>query len=242
MQKNMVWIAVGALALAVFALGGAWLLMGPMGVADFAVGLASARLSACSEDQTGKTASRTIAWDGSEMAATALPAMLRWQPGSSESMQITGDAALLPHIKLEAGEIKLDCRPGRLQAKLDITLPGAHRFRSFALAGVTSLSLSDVDQPDLHFDLAGSSTVTANGRADTIQINAAGLSDANLGKVAAKVVHLNLAGASKVEVAPEDRLSVNSAGATTVTLRREPKSLTTNIMGEGRVIHNAESQ
>src|SRR6185312_5691513 len=49
MQKNMVWIAVGALALALFALGGAWLLMGPMGVADFAVGLASARLPACSE-------------------------------------------------------------------------------------------------------------------------------------------------------------------------------------------------
>ena len=50
---------------------------------------------------------------------------------------------------------------------------------------------------------------------------------------------LNLAGASTAEIAATDTVTINSVGAATVTLVTEPKSVKTNIVGSGRILHKA---
>lgn len=237
MRKHLGWIAAAGLAACVLLLGGAWLIAGKAGLGDIALRLSAARLPICRGDGSDRPVSREIAWDGADSIGIAIPATVRYSPGSGDQVKVIGDAALVSHLRIAGGEIKLDCQPARLNAEhLDITLPG-RSFRTFSLASVTSLILNDIDQPELNLNIAGSSMVAATGKVDSITLNGAGMSDAKLGALAAKTVKLNLAGASQVEVAPEDDLDINAFGAVTVTLLSEPKTIRTNIVGSGRVIH-----
>ena len=239
MRGNLGWIAVAGFAAAALFLGGAWYLSGGRGWG----GAPFARFAACGDALSGHEASREAAWDGGERVAIDVPATVRYSPGKDEpgkggTVKITGDAALISHVRVENGEIGLDCRLGRVKPSLDITLPG-RSFRTFSLAGLTSLILSDIDQSELNINLAGSSTVAASGKADSLSVNAAGLSDARLGALSVANAELNLVGKSSVEVAAKDNLQINSVGYTTVTLASEPGHVQTNIVGSGHVIHKA---
>ena len=237
MRKNLGLIALLGFAAAAILLVAAWLLSGKAGLLDFTLRMADLRLPVCPEDAAGRSASREIAWDGSPRMGTTLPGTVRYRPGGGTMMTVTGDAALITHVRLEQGDIKLDCRPARVNTgRFDITLPGAP-LRTFSLSGVTSLVLEDLDQPVLNLNLAGSSAVSGTGKAERLVINAAGNSDARLGGLAAQEAELNLAGASTAEISASDTVVINSVGAATVTLVGEPKSLKTNIVGSGRILH-----
>ena len=240
MRKYLVWIAAGGFLASAAFLTGAWLISGGGGWNEFLLRASAARLPACGEALAGQSASRDIAWNAGDSVGVAIPATVRYSPGNGAGMKVSGDAALVSHIRVvDDGTVELDCRPGRLNnARLDITLPG-RSFRSFAMAGLTHLILSDIDQPEIHMYLAGSSTVEAAGKVERIRVNAAGLSVAKLGALSAHDAKLFLAGASNVEVAADDSVTLNAAGATTVSLAKEPKTMETHIVGTGRVIHAA---
>lgn len=239
MRKHLGSIAFGGLFIAVIFLGGAWLLEGRGDWRDFAHSVSEWRLPRC-EALSGRAGIRNIAWNAGESVGVAIPATLRYEPGAGDQVSIAGDASLIPHVTIDGNDFKLDCRSPELTPEsLTITMPGARRFQTFSLAGVTNLMLSNIDQPELHFNLAGSSHVVAKGRVDNVHINAAGLSDAKLGDLAVTDAHLNLAGASKVEIAATGVLQINAAGAVTVVLRAEPESLRTHIVGSGRIIHQS---
>lgn len=240
MRKHLGSIAAGGLFIAVVFLGGAWLLEGRGAWRDFAVSMSEWRLPRC-EALSGRAGIRTIAWTGGESVGVAIPATLRYEPGAGDQVSITGDASLIPHVIIDENDFKLNCRSALLTPEsLTITMPGKRRFRTFSLAGVTNLILDNIDQPELHFNLAGSSHVAAKGRVDNVHINGAGLSEARLGDLAVTDAHLNLAGASTVEIAATGELQVNAAGAVTVILRAEPESVRTHIMGSGRIIHQTQ--
>ncbi|HEY2835392.1 MAG TPA: DUF2807 domain-containing protein [Rhizomicrobium sp.] len=236
--RHLALIVIVSFAAAAIFLGGARLLMGPIGVADFAVGLTRARLPACG-DLAGKTASRELAWNAEETASIDMPATVRYSPHNGAAVTVTGDTALLSHVRIvEHGQIELDCRARLGNERFDITLPG-RPFRSFNMAGLTRLILSDIDQDELHMNIAGNSTVEAAGKVDTVHVNAAGLSNANLSALEAEDAHLNLAGASNVEVAATENVMVNAVGTATVTLVKEPHNLQTHVLGSVHVIHGA---
>ena len=240
MRKYLGLIAIAGLLAAVLLLYASWRTGGGGTLADIALRIAQSRLPLCAEEAAGKTMSREIAWTGGETVSVDIPADIENRPGDSDKMlSVSGDAALVPHIVVKEGEIKLDCRPGRLNAaRIKIALPGM-TFMRFNLAGLTSLNLRDIDQPELRFNLAGASSVTAAGKVDSLHINGAGLSEARLGALSVRVAHLNLAGKSTVETAVSDELELNSVGAATLTLVSEPKTLKTNILGTSRIIHQA---
>jgi hypothetical protein len=239
MRKKLTWIAVAGFAASAIFLGGAWLLSGGGGLRDIAARYSQLGLPRCGDQLSGQSASREIAWDGADRVGIDVPATVRYSPGNEDQVKVTGDASLISHVRVAEGKIKLDCLPGRFKAdSLQIALPG-RSFRTFSLAGITSLILTDIDQPELNLNLAGSSTVSATGKAESLTINAAGLSSAKLGELPVKQASLNLAGRSTVEVAVQDNLDVNSIGSTTVILRTEPQAIRTNIVGSGRVIHKA---
>lgn len=238
MRKHLGLIAIAGFIAAVLLLIAAWRMGGGGTLADIAMRLAQARLPLCAEEAAGKSMSREIAWTYGETVSVDIPADIENRPGDADQMlRVTGDAALIPHILVDKGEIKLDCRPGRLNGtRVQIALPGMN-FMRFNLAGLTSLNLRDIDQPQLRFNLAGASSVTAAGRVDSLRINGAGLAVAKLGRLSVREAHLNLAGKSTVEVAVSDDLELNSVGAASLTLVGEPRTLKTNILGTSRIIH-----
>ena len=240
MRKHLGWIALGGFVMAAVLLWSAFRIGGGVDIGDVALRAAGSRLPLCREMPSGETASREIAWTGGDTVSISIPSTAQYRPGEGDKVKVTGDAALIPHVVIVEDEIKLDCLPGPLKTeRVAITLPG-RPFLRFNLAGLTSTTLNDLDQPDLRFNIAGSSSVEATGRADTLRINGAGLSEAKLGGLAVKEAHLNLAGKSNVEVAVEDSLEVNSIGAATLTLVREPKSIKSNVLGSTRVIHKEQ--
>jgi hypothetical protein len=240
MRKHLGLIAVvGFVAAAIF-LRAAWMLSGGGGLSDIAMRFTGSRLPSCGEVMADGPASREIAWNGDDSVAVALPADIQYSPNNADQMmKVTGTPALVPHIVVDKGEIKLDCRPGRLKVgRIGIVLPG-RSFRSFSLAGFTSLTLSDIDQTELRFNLAGSSSVAAAGKVESLHINGAGSSEAKLGALSVQDAHLNLVGKSTVEAAVTDRVVLNSVGAATLSLQGEPKSIESHVVGIGRIVHNA---
>jgi hypothetical protein len=189
----------------------------------------------CGVTLAGRRGSRTLDWTGGDRIGIRVPADVRYRRGQGEQVVIEGDEALLPLIEIENGRIRMDCRM-RNMGRLAITLPGRD-FRSYDLAGSVDLTLEGVDQPRLDFDVAGAVEVTATGRVDELDLDAAGSSEGHFGDLAANVVTIDLAGSSEVEVAPRDRLSVDAAGSTRVTLRTEPQTIDMDIAGAGRIIH-----
>ena len=238
MQKRLIWIAVGGFAASAIFLGAAWVAGGAGGIAEIMLRYSAMRRPSCDGTMAGQSMSRDIAWNAGGSVGVAIPSTVRYSPQNGAQVKVTGDAALVPHIRVQNdGTIELDCQPRHLgNARLDITLPG-RAFRTFSMAGLTTLILNDIDQEVISMNIAGSSTVEAKGKVERVNVNAAGLSNANLGGLHAKDAELNLAGSSNVEVSAEDNVSVNGVGATTVTLDIEPRSVKTHVIGASRVIH-----
>ena len=112
------------------------MLGGGGGLSDIAMRFTGSGLPSCGAVPADAPASREIVWDGADSVAVALPADIQYSPSNADRMmKVTGTSALIPHIVVDKGEIKLDCRPGRLKmGRIGIVLPG-RSFRSFSLAG-----------------------------------------------------------------------------------------------------------
>ena len=191
----------------------------------------------CGVELSGKRGSRSLDWTGGDRIGIRIPADVHYRRGQGEQVVIEGDEALLPLIRIEdSRSIRMNCNMRGQSARFTITLPGRD-FRSYDLAGSVDLTLEDVDQPRLDFDIAGSVQVTAKGKVDELDLDAAGSSEGHFGELAANVVTIDMAGSSEVEVAPRDRLSVDAAGSARVTLRTEPRTIDMDMAGSGRIIH-----
>jgi Putative auto-transporter adhesin, head GIN domain len=190
----------------------------------------------CDFDASGKSASRSIDWSGGDSASIELPANAHYRRASGTQLLVTGDSAVLPHVRVRNGKIGLDCRGADYGSGLEITLPG-RLFRKFAMAGAGSLTLDDIDQPDLKIEMAGHGDVTANGKTGKLALSMAGANDAKLGGLTADNASLELAGSNDAEVAATDNLKVEIAGRGEVKLRTEPQHLKTEIAGSGHIIH-----
>jgi hypothetical protein len=190
----------------------------------------------CDFNESGKPSSRSLAWSGGDKAGIDIPATVHYRRGSGDQLVVKGDSEVISHVRVIDGNVKMDCRMRHSDGRLDVTLPGRD-FKAFALAGSGSLSLDDIDQPDLKISLAGSGDVEATGKTSNLNVNLAGSGDARLGALAADRVKLRMAGSNNVEVAPKDDLDVDIAGSGKVVLRTEPHALETHIAGSGRIVH-----
>jgi hypothetical protein len=195
----------------------------------------------CDINPSGKTQTRTLDWEGGDHAAIAIPATASYRPGTGDKLVVTGDAALLPHVRVRHGTVEFDCRMHDDHAPLTVALPG-RSFRGFSVAGSGNLVLDGIDQPKLNINLAGSGDITASGKVHELYMNLAGSSHARAGSLVADKVDLNIAGEGDVEVAPVDNLDVKIAGSGKVTLLNEPHNIESHIFGSGQIIHAAQQQ
>jgi hypothetical protein len=190
----------------------------------------------CSFSESGKPGSRNIEWNGGNRAGVEIPATVHYRHGSGDQLVVKGDSEIISHVQVVDGNVKLDCRMRHSDGELDITLPGRD-FQTFSLAGSGSMSLDDIDQPDLRIRLAGSGDVEASGKTSNLDVKLAGSGNAKLGALAADRVKLEMAGSNNAEVAAKDDLNVDIAGSGKVVLLTEPHALETHIAGSGRIVH-----
>jgi hypothetical protein len=193
----------------------------------------------CDFDPSGQQGSRSLAWNGGDSVAIAIPAMVHYRPGAGDQVVIKGDTRVLSHIRISDSTLKMDCNWRESKNKIDVTLPG-RPFRGFKIAGAGGLRLDAIDQPDLKISIAGAGDIEANGKTDNLYLEMAGAGEARLGTLAANRVRVRMAGANNAEVAPIDDLNVKIAGLGDVKLLTEPHKIESDIAGAGHIIHPHE--
>jgi hypothetical protein len=236
MVHKLALVAVTGLAISAVCLGGAAAIGGKDLAAsgiDFSV---FGDGPACDFTLSGKTGTRSIAWDNSDTVSIQMHADTHYRRGQGDQVVVTGDTALIPHVKVEDGDVKMDCRRSSRGDTVAITLPG-RIFRKFGLAGSGSMTLDDIDQPKVKVGLAGSGDIRATGKTEELDVGIAGSGKAKLGQLAANTIKIHIAGSGDTEIAPKGDLDVHIAGSGNVRLLSEPRHLTTHIAGSGEIIH-----
>jgi len=178
--------------------------------------------------------SRDLDWDGSDKVNLVVYSDANYTPGTDSKLHASGDPQVLAHLRIENGKIDLDCRGWRDRDKIKLTLPG-REFRKFAIAGRSDLTLDRVNQATLRAEVAGTGTITANGKVDDLDIQMAGIGHADFRKVAARSARVQMAGVAGADIAPSESAKINIAGPSTVNLYSNPKDLDTRIAGPGRL-------
>jgi hypothetical protein len=236
MRTKLAMIALSGFTVAAVCLGGAFALDSGK-LKDSLISFGDSDSPRCDLSLTGQQATRNLAWDGRDTAAVAVPANIHYRRGQGDQVVVTGDSALVPHIHVVDGAVRLDCRIRGLRGtRLEVTLPG-REFEGFTIAGVGDMSLENIDQPDLKITVAGAGNVAASGNVKRLELQVAGASDAKLAGLAVDRVAVHIAGSSQIDVAPKDDLEANIVGSGTVMLHSEPKNIETHIIGSGRIIH-----
>jgi hypothetical protein len=231
MRTSLAILALSGFALSIACLGGAAALgAGRSGFGDF-------DLPRCDLLPTGQSATRNLNWDGSDTAGIAVPANVHYRRGQGDQVVVKGDSALLPHVEVVDGSVRLNCRLRNFSGeRLDVTLPG-RVFKGFGIAGVADMTLDNIDQPDLAISVAGAGKVAASGKVQSLELHVAGSGDAKLAGLAVDRLALHVAGSGDIDASPKDDLEAHIVGSGRVTLHSEPHSIETHIIGSGRIIH-----
>ncbi|KAA6488036.1 DUF2807 domain-containing protein [Agrobacterium rhizogenes] len=163
-----------------------------------------------------------------------LPASVRYQPGDKAEAIISGDPALLDHVRMEGGKLSLDCDPGWIESRLDVSLSGP-AIADWKLLGSGNLTLSQINQPLLRLSIRGSGSVAATGAADTVDLDISGSGAARLKNLTAKSTEIKVRGSGDVQLAAQADADVSISGSGNVELFGRPILRRSEIRGSGRI-------
>jgi Putative auto-transporter adhesin, head GIN domain len=267
MRTQLAIIAVSAFAVSAVCLGGAFALGGEaIGNAGFDFGGFDLPRCDTMGTPTATATTRTLPWEGNgDQAVVAFPADTRYQAGVGDQLVVKGDPAIISHVRVRNGVVGLDCRYESFFGhadRIDVTLPGKRIFRTFEVSGTGNMQLSGLSQPELalkvsgagsitadartkktDLDVSGSGTVEAKGQTDQLHVDVSGAGKVRAGELATRDADLDVSGLGHIEVSPEGALNVDLSGAGTIYLKKEPKSIQSDISGAGRIVHpDGESQ
>jgi hypothetical protein len=158
-----------------------------------------------------------------------------------ESLEITAEDGLLPHIRSEVvGDVlRLGFAPG---TSVSGTQGVVYRLTARDLTGIEASRASQVEAHGLHTSelacvLSGASSLDASGSADAHVIVLSGASRANAPDLESRVVTATLSGASFAQVRVSDSLVATASGGSILEYIGSPV-LVTHVSG-GSVIRPA---
>ncbi|GAC1043411.1 GIN domain-containing protein [Rhizobium sp. No.120] len=167
--------------------------------------------------------------------AIDIPASVEYQPGGKAEAIVSGDPALLDHVRLQGGRLSLDCNPGWSNSKFNVSLSGP-LVTDWKVHGSGDLVLSQLDQADLRLSIFGSGSVTATGSARTIDLDVSGSGTARLKDLAAQSVKIRIHGSGDAQVAAVADADVSINGSGNIELYGHPVLRRSEIRGSGRLV------
>ncbi|MDQ1154326.1 GIN domain-containing protein [Brevundimonas sp. SORGH_AS_0993] len=199
----------------------------------------------------GPLTTRTLAWTGGETLTVDSSVDVEYVQGDANSVVVTGPKALADRVRIEDGHIRLgegdervvfgwdsgnfSARTERDELKVVVTAPNVTRF---VANGSGDLTIRSYDQPSLALDIAGSSDVSASGRADRLSLDIAGAGDADLASLTLKDAKIDIAGSGEATVAATGTVDVDINGSGDINLALRPAKLNSSISGSGEVHQN----
>lgn len=167
--------------------------------------------STCGQNASGRDRV-TLPLTSAESFIIRMPASVHFQPGGEPQAIISGDAAVLDHIRIDGGELSLDCDPGWFSPRVDVRLSGPSVAR-WEVHGSGDLVLSQVDQPRLDMVMKGSGSATATGKADVVDVTIAGSGNVSFEKLVAQSVQVEVHGSGDANLMAQAEADVFIAGS-----------------------------
>jgi hypothetical protein len=119
---------------------------------------------------------------------------------------------------------------------MTVPAPGASPGTSVVVRDSRNVDLGQVDQDRLVVTVLNSGSVRAQGRVDTLEVNALGDGNVHLEGLAARHVVVSVAGTGNVTVAPGVDAKISIIGSGNVRLTTRPAQIERNVIGSGRII------
>lgn len=191
---------------------------------------------ACQAVAAGAPASRTLDWDGSDDITLASSGTAVYTPGGDGKLHLSGDPALIAHIRVNDGRIESDCNMNFLLHKPDlhIVLPGVPVQR-FHIAGAGELTLQQLNQPRLKTEVSGSGSIRASGKVNDLDIHISGSGSSDFANVTGRDAKVRISGSGDADIAPTDDADIRISGSGEVRLHSAPASTEEHISGSGSV-------
>jgi len=188
---------------------------------------------ACRADGNAPS-TRTIDWDGSDHITLAMSENATYTPGGDGKLHVTGDPALIAHIRIDNGKIETDCRGGFGRSSVHIVLPGVP-VKRFHIAGAGDLTLHGLDQDQLKAEISGSGSIRADGKVNDLQIKISGSGSSDFGKVSGQDASVKISGSGDADIAPSNDAKIHISGSGEVRLHSSPATTEEHISGSGTI-------
>lgn len=215
-----------------------------------------------SERGSGKIVTETREVSGFDAIEVSYPAEVFIKQGNAESLEITTDDNLLPNLKTQVRNGKLEIFYRREDGKhvnptktpritivvkdladVDFSSAGELTIEKLktdnldvSLSGAGNLNLEGVQVKGLGVSLSGAGSMTASGSAEDLDMNISGFGDFKGADLHSQVARVNISGAGSATVWVDDDLTAGISGAGSIDYYGSA-SVTRQISGVGGVNH-----
>jgi hypothetical protein len=157
-----------------------------------------------------------------------------------ESLTISAEDNVLPKITSEVSGDTLFLG-SKSNAKIVPTKPISYSLTvkdltGLAVSGSGSVTMSKLATPALSTDISGSAAITASGTADDQDLKISGSGRFEAEQLMSKTVKVDISGSGIASVYASDALDIRMSGSGTLTYAGDPKQLTQQISGSGKLI------
>ena len=243
MIRNLLIIMGVGLILAVVGIGGALAVGGPTVLKDgWSVGWHEAggdwvRFSHDGDRSSGgPQGRRALEWTGGDRLVVTAPVDVVFTQGPTASVSAEGPQDKIDALRLEGGRLFLIDEPNfrgwRDRVVVTITAPDVSVFE---IEGSQTLTLRDLDLPELRLSVSGSGDVEAEGRAQRVAVEVSGSGRADLTALTVVDAEVEVSGSGEVDVGPTGRAVIALSGSGDVDLTRRPASVQSTVSGSGDV-------
>ena len=184
---------------------------------------------------SGETGSVDLEWGGSDAVKVNIPARVQYRPGPKAQASVSGNAALVSHVRMRDGTLEWDTSDDCFPAgDLVVRLTGP-AVTAWTLNGSGELQLSDVKQDQLRITMHGSGKVTASGEAHELSLDAAGSGRAEFGRLVSQRTTAQIRGSGEVVFADvnQEVLRIAMKGSGGVTASGQAHDVTLDASGSG---------
>ena len=179
---------------------------------------------------------REWAWSGGDKLTTDVPATIQVTPGNPPAVIVHGENDMLRHLLFGDGKLVVaDQLRGKLKDKdMDMDMRGVS-LNEIDVIGTGVVNLRHLSQDKLTINVSGAGRLTADGHVGDMELKVSGAGRADLAKLSADNVKAELDDAGRANIAPVNSADITVRSVGRVRLATKPKTLTSNVMGYGRI-------
>jgi len=190
------------------------------------------------EEYKGPKKDRSFAVDGGQTLTMEVPVELHFVRGKEARMVVTGPAEAVDRLVFENGRLSLD-GDKNLRGGFDVTIV-APQLAALDMEAPGDVTLSGLQQDQFRLNSAGAIDLDADGKVRSVSIRTDGAADIDLDKLEVEDAMVRVNGAGDLSIAATGTVDVEVNGVGSVTLRKKPRTLRSEINGIGSIDHDYE--